>query len=139
VRHGGAADALARAYDRALPMQACGLLLGVAQHGRSIVTEIVTAGGPPGCRDEFEISDHELRRMGAHAENRGLGIVALFHSHPSGDRSLSATDRAALRYSIWPWVIVTRAKPRSAIALTAYAPGDAASVVVRMEPERRTD
>ena len=129
----GVADALARACDRAFPLEACGFLLAAAQHGRPIATEIVITVGSAGYRDEFEIPDHELRRMGAYAEDRGLQIVALFHSHPSGDPRLSATDRAALRYSAWPWVIVTRPNATSAIALTAYAPADATHIGVGVD------
>jgi proteasome lid subunit RPN8/RPN11 len=132
-----AAEALERAYDRALPMEACGFLLGGAQDGRSIVTEIVTAGGLPGYRNEFEIPDHELHRMRAYAQDRSLRILALFHSHPSGERSLSTTDRAALRYSAWPWVIVTRPKATAAIVFTAYAPGDATQIGVGVDRSAR--
>jgi proteasome lid subunit RPN8/RPN11 len=132
----GATDALARAYDRALPLEACGALLGAAQRDWFIVNKIVIASGPSGYPGEFEIPDYDLRRMGAYAEICGLRIAALFHSHPSGDSSLSVADRAALLYSAWPWVIVTRPNRTSAIALTGYASGDATRIGVRVDVRR---
>jgi proteasome lid subunit RPN8/RPN11 len=59
--------------------------------------------------------------MAAYAQDRGLRILALFHSHPSGNSDLSAGDRAALRHSAWPWVIVTRPAGASTVVLTIYA------------------
>jgi len=71
----------------------------------------------------------------AWGEDRGLEIVALFHSHPSGDARLSAADRASLAHSRWPWVIVTRGPGRVAPALTGYRPGEARPMQIRIEPE----
>jgi proteasome lid subunit RPN8/RPN11 len=84
-------------------------------------------------RDAFEISHGELRRLRAYAEDQGLSVVALFHSHPSGDSRLSAGDRDALRYSEWPWVIVTREARRPVICLRGYAPPSARRIPLRVD------
>ena len=128
-----AAAALARAYDLACPREACGFLLGQHRGTRIVASESVIAGGSSSDCDGFEIPDHELSRVRAYAEDRGLRVVALFHSHPSGDRSLSAADLAALRHSAWPWVIVTRTCGTSALIVTCYALGDGRKIAVSME------
>lgn len=127
-----AMDALACAYDRTLPLETCGFLLGLVTREHSVVTEVAIARDSPGYQDAFEIPEHELRRVGAYAKERGLQIVALFHSHPSGNDSLSLADLAALRYSAWPWVIVTRPNRVSAVAVAGYAPGEATRIGVQI-------
>jgi proteasome lid subunit RPN8/RPN11 len=115
---------LALAFDRALPLEVCGFLVGRRGQRRLQVTDIVVARGATGERGAFAIPDYEARRAKAWAEDRGLLILALFHSHPSGDRQLSESDRAALRYCGLPWVIVTRSSREPAISLAGYGPGD---------------
>jgi proteasome lid subunit RPN8/RPN11 len=115
-----ACRALANVCEEAHPMEACGFLLGAVQDGHAVATEIVVGRESAPERDRFAIPDHELRRMAAYAEDRGLRILALFHSHPSGDHTLSAGDRAALRHSAWPWVIVTRPRGAASVVLTTY-------------------
>jgi [CysO sulfur-carrier protein]-S-L-cysteine hydrolase len=123
---------LAEACERALPREACGFLLGAVEGGGTIVTEFVLALESRSRSDSFAIPDHELRRMAAYAEDRRLRIIALFHSHPSGDNGLSPGDRAALRYSAWPWVIVTRWSGEPVAGLTGYARGDATTIAVEV-------
>jgi len=131
--------ALARAYDEAYPHEACGFLLGRAQDDVMIATEIAVARDSAAYRDSFEIADPEVERVVAHAEDLKLQIVALFHSHPSGSGDLSQSDRAALRYSAWPWLVVTRPGGTSAIEMACYAYGDAQRIAVIADfgvPER---
>ena len=128
-----ALHALALAFDRALPLEVCGFLVGRRGQRRLQVTDIVVARSATGERGAFAIPDYEARRAKAWAEDRGLLILALFHSHPSGDRRLSESDRAALRYSAWPWVIVTRTGREPGIALAGYEPGGGRRFAVRIE------
>ncbi len=109
-------------------MEACGFLLGAME---GVASDVVLARESSQERDSFAIPDHELRRVAAYAEDRGLRILALFHSHPSGCSDLSTGDGAALRYSAWPWVIVTRPPGASTAALTVYAQGDGAGTGVQ--------
>jgi proteasome lid subunit RPN8/RPN11 len=127
-----AAHELASAHDRALPLETCGLILGESRPGEIHGTKIAVARVR--ChRDAFEIPDHELRRIRGYAEQRRLQIVALFHSHPSGDGTLSAGDLAALRYSEWPWVIVSRPNGASYFVFNAYTPGDGTAMIATTE------
>jgi proteasome lid subunit RPN8/RPN11 len=124
---------LALAFDRALPLEVCGFLVGRRGQRRLQVTDIVVARSATGERGAFAIPDYEARRAKAWAEDRGLLILALFHSHPSGDRQLSDSDRAALHHCAWPWVIVTRSSREPAISLAGYGPGDGRRFDVRLD------
>ena len=128
-----ALHALALALDRALPLEVCGFLVGRRGQRRLQVTDIVVARSATGERGAFAIPDYEARRAKAWAEDRGLLILALFHSHPSGDRQLSDSDRAALHHCAWPWVIVTRSSREPAISLAGYGPGDGRRFDVRLD------
>jgi proteasome lid subunit RPN8/RPN11 len=113
------ADAFAEAGLR----EACGLLLGEKLVRGCVVTDIAHARSSALAHGEFEIPDSEIRRIRAWAADRGLEILAVFHSHPSGDPALSDSDRATLRYSEWPWIVLTRSTERGRITLTGYAAG----------------
>jgi proteasome lid subunit RPN8/RPN11 len=120
------------AYHQALPLEAVGFLLG-SPGQESFASEVALVRGAAGARGEFAVPDYELRRVRAWADDRNLGIVALFHSHRSGDARLSRADEAALRHSEWPWVIVTRAPGRSGIRIAAYRPPDAQEMTCEIE------
>src|SRR3977135_1840308 len=98
---------LALAFDRALPLEVCGFLVGQRGPRGPQIMAIVIARGSTGEHGAFAIPDYEARRAKAWAEDRSLLILALFHSHPSGDRQLSESDRAALHPCAWPRVIIT--------------------------------
>ena len=125
-----ASFALALAHDDSYPREACGLLLGQTQDHAMIATEVAVARKSATDCDAFEISDRELERLTAYAEDRRLRIIALFHSHPSGSAALSPGDRAALGHSEWPWLIVTRAGAARAIELACYACNDGKRIPV---------
>jgi proteasome lid subunit RPN8/RPN11 len=128
-----AAAALRRACEAASPREACGTLVGRCGADGPTAVDALPARGAL-ARGAFEISGHELRRMSAWAEDRGLQIVAVFHSHPTGALELSGQDRDALRHAVWPWVVATRAAGGAGeIILAAYAPGDARPLEVRIE------
>jgi proteasome lid subunit RPN8/RPN11 len=116
----GARRALVEACERAGRREACGFLLGAARP-EPVATAVVEAGASDGAA--FEVAAYEVRRARAVAAERGLQILALFHSHPSGRPEPSEADLAALRTSEWPWVIVV-AGP-GGLALAAYAPPSA--------------
>jgi proteasome lid subunit RPN8/RPN11 len=122
---------LKAAHDAALPCEACGFLLGTNEGSACHVVDLALPNSAAGSRDGFELADHEIARVTAHAADRGLAIVAIFHSHPSGYAALSERDMAAIRYSQWPWVLVTRQPPND-IHIQAFAAGTAQPMDVRL-------
>jgi proteasome lid subunit RPN8/RPN11 len=127
-----AADEVAAACERALPFEAAGFLLGRRRAAEPPAGEVAVLCRSAGRQGEFAVPDHELLRISAYAYDRRLQIVALFHSHPSGDRRLSAADRSTLRYSAWPWVLATPIGPSAGVELTAYRAGDGAPMPCRI-------
>jgi proteasome lid subunit RPN8/RPN11 len=120
--------ALGELAERAQPREVCGLLF--ARDGLAVAVAFAPAVAAVAWPGGFEIPDAELRRIRAWGVDRGLQVVALFHSHPSGDPRLSASDRAALRYSEWPWIVVTHDRRNGSAVLTGYARGDGAPIEI---------
>lgn len=99
-----------RLYERliaearaAFPHECCGLLLG--RFGR-IQTLQPTANVHPDPSRHFEIDPHAL--IAAHKAARGGGpqVIGYYHSHPTGDPTPSATDRASAAHDGRVWAIV---------------------------------
>ena len=77
-----------------LPEEACGLLGG--QGGRAeIVLPVENVLHSP---SRFRMEPSEQIRAMTEIEQRGLELMAIYHSHPSGPEVLSATDLAELAY-----------------------------------------
>jgi proteasome lid subunit RPN8/RPN11 len=115
-----AVSELVAAHDAALPCEACGFLIGTNGAAASHVINLALPSGAAGSLNGFELADHEIVRVTTWAADRGLSIVAIFHSHPNGHAGLSDTDTAAIRYSRWPWVLITRQSPNH-ILILAFA------------------
>ena len=118
-------------FEQAFPDEAAGFLLGAASAGWAVVTDVFPARTSPG-RGEFNITNQEITLARAWADDRRLDLLALFHTHPSGDSRLSATDRAGLAHSEWPWLIITRSVAPAGIESTAYRPGDGKQITVTL-------
>ena len=111
--------------------EACGFLLGKSDSSGGKVTAIICSQVPEPVAGEFEISPSEIRRIRRHSKERGLEILALFHTHPSGNPAMSDSDRNALQHSEWPWVIVTWSASENRFTLTGYQTGAGEPFTVR--------
>lgn len=88
---------------RALPDEACGLLLGRA--GR--IELIVPARNVhPAPRTHFEIDPQALLDAHRAARAGGCQVLGYYHSHPGGRAEPSATDRAQAAGDGRVWAIV---------------------------------
>ena len=112
---------LRAAYEAAYPRECCGVFLGSSDGAHVSVERVVSTLNAAGMAGGFAIPDDEMRRVRRVAARLGLAIVAVFHSHPSGCAELSNTDRAALRHSEWPWVVVTENRTSQELLLTWWA------------------
>ena len=98
-----ALDAIVSRAARAHPDECCGLLLG---EGTTITHAQPTANVHPDPSRHFEIDPHAL--IAAHRAARGGGpqVIGYYHSHPTGDPTPSATDRASAAHDGRVWAIV---------------------------------
>lgn len=85
------------------PNEACGILLG---NGNRIDRAIEAQNTHPTPKTHFEIDPQAL--IDAHRAERegGPQVIGYFHSHPTGDPSPSATDRAMAAGDGKVWAII---------------------------------
>jgi proteasome lid subunit RPN8/RPN11 len=119
---------LAQFFTESLPREASGFVLGREHPPQHFIAEQALPGKGDAQIGRFEISGHDIAWARAYAAERGLRIIALYHSHPSGEWRLSSEDIAAVRHSEWPWIVVTIEGER--IRLNGYRPGDAQPIPV---------
>jgi len=88
------------------PEEACGLLVGRHRDGTVIVSD---AHESPNIaadrRNHFEVDPGLRLRLQRTVREQGDDIVGIFHSHPSGDPTPSATDQAAIWEPDLLWLI----------------------------------
>ena len=94
---------LVREAARAMPNEACGLLLGTPNR---IDTAIPTRNVHPTPRTPFEIDPAALIAAHKAARVGGAEIAGYWHSHPTGSAVPSPTDRASASGDGKVWAIV---------------------------------
>lgn len=84
-----------------------GYLLGVEEGGSTIVYALVHARNVRSSRVEFEADPRDTLTAHMVAENLGLEVVGVFHTHPCGRPAPSVADLEGMK--LWPlvWVIST--------------------------------
>ena len=108
------AEMIAAAYA-AYPLEACGLLVGVpaGRHQQGADTTVATVHRFVPCTNEaasakvYAIPGKELLRAERAAEDDGLEIVGVFHSHTHTEPYPSPTDVAQAADPTWHYVIVS--------------------------------
>jgi proteasome lid subunit RPN8/RPN11 len=88
---------------RALPCEACGILLG---HDRLIERAVPAANVHPTPRTHFEIDPQALVDAHRAARRGGPDVLGYYHSHPGGPAEPSATDRTMAAGDGRVWAIV---------------------------------
>ncbi len=98
------------AYD-GLPNEACGLLVGPAA-GSPTVTRFEPCENVAASSRIYEVAPRDLLRIDREAENDGLEIVGVVHSHTHTEPYPSPTDvaQAAHLDSRWHFVIISLAQ-----------------------------
>ena len=96
------------------PHEACGLLGGQVEGGRTIVRQLVPLPNerPDSTHNRYLIDPEAFRRAQTTLDGEGLEIVGVYHSHPDHPATPSAFDRE----HAWPrlsYVIVAVAAGRS--------------------------
>jgi|Deesub1362A_J573_1020465.scaffolds.fasta_scaffold00067_64 proteasome lid subunit RPN8/RPN11 len=84
----------------------CGVLIGTRVDDVITVKEVVEIENIAESPFLFEMSPEGLYKAWMDAEKKGMDVVAVFHTHPTGNARPSAFDLEGLKQTGMPWVIV---------------------------------
>ncbi|HET9090234.1 MAG TPA: M67 family metallopeptidase [Acidimicrobiales bacterium] len=96
-------DAMVATCIRALPDEGCGLLLGTPD---GIVVEVVPSENVAHSARVYEIDSRVLLRAFRRADDDGVQVIGVFHSHTHSDPYPSPTDVAQAPDPAWHYVLV---------------------------------
>ncbi len=88
------------------PLEACGLLAG----NDGFVKEVFLIENQAQSTVRFRMDPIEQLKAFDRIETTGLDLLAIFHSHPSGPETMSATDIAEAAYPVVQ-IIWSRSNP----------------------------
>lgn len=87
------------------PNESCALLFGKVSQEDYTVQEVFLTKNIDGSPINFTISNEELLRGYTLAEQKGLEVIGIFHSHPHSEAVPSATDKKFMEINPVVWVI----------------------------------
>ena len=87
------------------PNESCALLFGKKDDGKIIVSEIYPAENIEKSPINFTISNEQLIQGYKIAEDKGLDVIGIFHSHPDSEPYPSPTDKKFMEINPVAWVI----------------------------------
>lgn len=87
------------------PNESCALLFGKTENEKMNVSEIFIAENTDGSPVNFTISNEELIQGYKVAEEKGLDVIGIFHSHPDSEAYPSPTDKKFMEVNPVAWVI----------------------------------
>jgi proteasome lid subunit RPN8/RPN11 len=97
-------DAMVATCVRALPNEGCGLLLGSAE---GVVVEVVASANVADSAKLYEIDSTVLLRAYRRADEEGLEVMGVFHSHTHSEAYPSPTDIGLAPDPRWHYVLVS--------------------------------
>ncbi|HUV58476.1 MAG TPA: M67 family metallopeptidase [Acidimicrobiales bacterium] len=100
-------EALVATSIRALPNEGCGLLLGLRDQNGGVVTEVVPSHNVADSAKVYEIDSKVLLRTYRRADDEGLEVLGVFHSHTHSEAYPSPTDIAQAPDPVWHYVLVS--------------------------------
>jgi proteasome lid subunit RPN8/RPN11 len=95
---------LIKYVDQHLPLEACGVLAGKAARAEKMIGVLNQAQSPV----RFVMDPYEQLHAFDWIDSHGLDLVGIFHSHPTGPETVSATDILEAAYAV-VHVILSRA------------------------------
>ena len=87
------------------PYEACAILLGNKDEKIWEATEIFLTENIEKSEINFTVSNEQLLQGYKMAEEKGLDVVGIFHSHPKSLPSPSNTDIKFMKGNPIPWII----------------------------------
>lgn len=82
--------------DQQVPLEACGLLAGRMDRVEKVIPVRNQAQSP----ERFVMDPYEQLRAFDWIDSNGLELLGIFHSHPTGPETVSATDIAEAAYEV---------------------------------------
>jgi len=113
--------------DSHLPLEACGLLAGTDNQVEKVIGVRNQAQSPV----RFVMDPYEQLRAFDWIESSGLDLLGIFHSHPAGPETASATDIVEAAYEVIH-VIWSRIEDRWRARGFWIENGDASEVTLRI-------
>jgi len=92
---------------RALPDEGCGLLLGVSDAEQAEVRDVVVSENVLHSAKVYEIDSKVLLHAYRRADDEGLEVLGVFHSHTHSEAYPSPTDVAQAPDPSWHYVVVS--------------------------------
>jgi [CysO sulfur-carrier protein]-S-L-cysteine hydrolase len=87
-----------------IPLEACGLLAGTDNRVEKVIQVRNQAQSPV----RFVMDPYEQLKAFDWIESNGLDLLGIFHSHPAGPETASATDIEEAAYEVvhivWSWI-----------------------------------
>jgi len=87
---------LIRYVDQHLPFEACGVLAGKEARAEKMIGVLNQAQSPV----RFVMDPYEQLHAFDWIDSHGLDLVGIFHSHPAGPETASATDILEAAYAV---------------------------------------
>ncbi len=97
-------EAIVATCIRALPNEGCGLLLGTAD---GVVHEVVVSENVADSARIYEIDPKVLLRATRRADDEGLEVIGVFHSHTHSAAYPSPTDVRQAPDPSWHYLLVS--------------------------------
>ena len=97
-------DVMVATCVRALPNEGCGLLLGSAE---GVVVEVVASATVADSAKLYEIDSADLLRAYRRADEDGLEVMGVFHSHTHSEAYPSPTDIGLAPDPRWHYVLIS--------------------------------
>ena len=88
-----------------MPNESCAMLFGTVNDKDAIVKEVFLTKNADQSPVNFTISNEQLIKGYKIAEEKNMGVVGIFHSHPSSVAYPSETDKKFMQSNPVVWVI----------------------------------
>jgi proteasome lid subunit RPN8/RPN11 len=85
--------------------ESCALLFGKKENDELIIEEVFLAENIEKSPVSFTIANDQLIRGYKEAEDKGLDVIGIFHSHPNSEPYPSMTDKKFMEINPVAWVI----------------------------------
>jgi len=97
-------DAVVATCVRALPNEGCGLLLG---DSAGVVSDVVASPNVADSAKIYEIDSKVLLHTFRRADDEGISVIGVFHSHTRSEAYPSPTDVNKAPDPTWHYVLVS--------------------------------